>query len=535
MASAVLDLVQSVPPGVASVLKVVPFVGSAVNFTMLSTVLGPRALSELREPPYRIADDTAKALIDAGVGLIPGGGLPVAMFKLASAWLEAANADFPGEWSEWAVNGVVAAAPEVSVGVLSFFNDPTGIYGTQERNRAYQNLVEALNVSGLVQAAISGDRAAQGLIEAGLTDSILIEPMTRPPEYWHQRAQLLLVKLKGDLTGTFDGTPLQGPAGFYEGWVGKEYVEGLVGVVDYTSGTTYQFGTQGNWAGSALGNDLYWGTASNDFFAGMTGDDVIYGFEGYDTLKGELGRDTIYAGANADWAWGGDHDDLIYGEAGDDRLFGEADNDTLDGGADNDEMWGGEGADVLSGGTGQDTLYGEAGADTLIGDDDSERDLLSGGADFDTYFAGANDVIIDSDQYGQVSFQGSRVTGGILDTRVSPNGRDSEGNVHYISLDGATSLVYNAAAATLLVTKNGKSFTVNDFRPTNAYDIDGTSLNPGQKSTFATALNIKLVDVPNGNIANDLASTVLAAAGATPIRRWDPLVLDLNADGILGT
>ncbi|MBU0633261.1 hypothetical protein KKA17_11545, partial [bacterium] len=82
-------------------------------------------------------------------------------------------------------------------------------------------------------------------------------------------------------------------------------------------------------------------------------------------------------------------------------------NDTLQGTDKNDLMFGEKGDDMLIGGKGSDVLYGGEGDDTLMGYDgygtiDNESDILKGGNDFDTYIAGNNDIIIDSDGKGEI-------------------------------------------------------------------------------------------------------------------------------------
>lgn len=73
--------------------------------------------------------------------------------------------------------------------------------------------------------------------------------------------------------------------------------------------------------------------------------------------------------------------------------------------------------DVLYGGTGVDVLNGFAGDDELFGggtsgEDDHEVDTLVGGEGFDTYHAGASDVIYDSDGKGRVLIGTSELHGG---------------------------------------------------------------------------------------------------------------------------
>ncbi|MEW8586308.1 MAG: calcium-binding protein, partial [Candidatus Thiodiazotropha sp.] len=101
------------------------------------------------------------------------------------------------------------------------------------------------------------------------------------------------------------------------------------------------------------------------------------------------------------------HNSGLFGGAGEDALYGEAGHDTLDGGT---------GRDLLVGGLGQDHLIGGDGIDNLFGDnryfdeatnryvlvDDGESDRLEGGVGDDLYYAGAGDVINDSDGLGTV-------------------------------------------------------------------------------------------------------------------------------------
>jgi Ca2+-binding RTX toxin-like protein len=123
--------------------------------------------------------------------------------------------------------------------------------------------------------------------------------------------------------------------------------------------------------------------------------DLVYGTDGNDELHGGTGSD------HADYSGG------LYGGAGEDALYGENGHDTLDGGT---------GRDLLVGGIGQDHLIGREGIDVLYGDnryydeasgeyvlvDDGESDRLEGGQGEDLYYAGAGDVINDSDGAGNV-------------------------------------------------------------------------------------------------------------------------------------
>ncbi|MBU0633007.1 hypothetical protein KKA17_10220 [bacterium] len=142
---------------------------------------------------------------------------------------------------------------------------------------------------------------------------------------------------------------------------------------------------------------------------------------------------------------GTDKNDLIFGEKGDDTLIG------------------GKGTDVLYGGDGDDTLMGYDG----YGTPDDESDILQGGNDFDTYIAGNNDIIIDSDGKGEIYFEGKQLTGGT----------DSLGDGTYIS----GTLSYKLESTTLTVTdsKTGHTLTVNDLQPSEKIEGEDRILDVG--------------------------------------------------------
>lgn len=482
----------------------------------------------------------------------------------ASSLLDAASYTESGSIN--AILGWIAiAAQAAGLGLSSLSGDVFADIAALNAALGGTSLTDLRGLTSSQLASLAADDAGIALALLNLRPLAISTPGVSPEEarshaYWTVRADFMRLTAEAkarDFTWqTLPGELYPSVATFLDDASG-----GTVSVGGGTNRSLTYFADDG---GTTIAG---WGVADRLF--GGQGDDVLAGGAGNDYLEGAGGNDTLDGGTGADAMYGGTgNDTYIVDDVGDQTIeladqgydkaqvhFGALSNGAyvlqghieegalledagagdLTGNSDANTLFGNSYANTLTGGAGEDSLYGNAGNDVLIGSDDSVRDLLSGGAGFDTYFAGQNDVVIDSDQHGQVHFQGSRVTGGILDTRVSPNGRDAEGSVHYVSLDATTTLVYNAAAARLVVTKNGKSFTVNEFRPTSSYDIDGTASNPGQKATFATSLNIKLVDIPNGNIANDLASAVLVAAGAVSPRQWDPLVLDLNADGVLGT
>ena len=192
------------------------------------------------------------------------------------------------------------------------------------------------------------------------------------------------------------------------------------------------------------GNDLLLGDAGNDKMHGDAGNDSVSGGDGHDQIWGDGGNDTLYGEAGNDTISGGTGNDLVFGGSGNDQISGDAGDDVLLGEEGNDYALGGAGRDILIGGLGVDTLKGQAHDDILIGGttnhdasaaalaailsewvstrsyaarvanirtgggraggfafnsgtvhDDSARDVLSGDAHQDWFFAGIGDVLTD--------------------------------------------------------------------------------------------------------------------------------------------
>jgi len=144
----------------------------------------------------------------------------------------------------------------------------------------------------------------------------------------------------------------------------------------------------------------------------------------------QLGED---AGSLFDWIKGNDaHLDFVSRYRSD---FGTSDNDIQSGlddknnllvsGSGDDVLTGGSSADVLVGGDGADHLKGKGGNDSISGGDGNDliegglhNDTMEGGDGFDTYqFSSADfngqsqDVIIDSDGSGKITFNGLDISG----------------------------------------------------------------------------------------------------------------------------
>lgn len=132
-----------------------------------------------------------------------------------------------------------------------------------------------------------------------------------------------------------------------------------------------------------------------------------------------------------------------------DLIFGEKQGDTILSGDGDDYLYGGSGADELQGGADDDYLDGGTLDD---GSDDDIGDSLIGGTGFDTYIAGNNDEITDSDGQGQV-FLGDELVGSALRKHDYPTNEFS-------SADGQFTL--SAIGSELTVTTN-PSFLISGY------------------------------------------------------------------------
>ncbi|MCG7908433.1 MAG: hypothetical protein JAY82_01525, partial [Candidatus Thiodiazotropha taylori] len=232
-------------------------------------------------------------------------------------------------------------------------------------------------------------------------------------------------------------------------------------------------------------NNELTGGAQNDHIYGGGGDDVLEGNAGDDYLEGNSGIDLLNGGDGNDTLRGGSGDDArihnsgLYGGNGDDVLFGEAGHDTLDGGSGQDLLVGGLGQDHLIGGSEIDVLYGDnryydeaLGVYVLV--DDRVSDHMEGGDGEDLYYAGAGDVINDSDGAGNVCMS---VTTGSGENVYILLG------LHSIRQIGDSNVYeeYNSYYdVTLRYTLTGNTLLVSDARnPANSITIEnysGTSL-----------------------------------------------------------
>jgi hypothetical protein len=170
-----------------------------------------------------------------------------------------------------------------------------------------------------------------------------------------------------------------------DGGAGNDYIAGGGGADNIVAGD---------------GADSVYGQSGNDIIDGGDGvaQDYLLNDDG-DLLDGGPGSDRLYAarwgpsqlngGTGNDSLYGGTANDVLNGQAGADYLFGYDGNDRLDGGADNDSIYGSNGNDSLFAGAGDDLLCGDAGDDTLVSIGGGQRDALTGGTGFDSFWGDA--------------------------------------------------------------------------------------------------------------------------------------------------
>jgi Ca2+-binding RTX toxin-like protein len=153
----------------------------------------------------------------------------------------------------------------------------------------------------------------------------------------------------------------------------------------------YQDLTGHNLFGDA-GNDTITGSIMSDYISGGNDQDSLWGLDGHDLIDGGADKDTLVGGSGRDTLIGGDGDDELNGGISGRTEANLPDDDVLYGGKGNDSLYGNELNDYLDGGTGTDQLSGDTGNDYLYGGDDTERDILDGGAGNDTLVMGVNDI-----------------------------------------------------------------------------------------------------------------------------------------------
>lgn len=236
--------------------------------------------------------------------------------------------------------------------------------------------------------------------------------------------------------------------------------------VDTDNLVHYRFGGDGNETNDELagGNkdDLIYGGAGNDELTGNDGDDYLEGNAGIDKLDGGAGRDELFGGAGNDSG----NDSGLFGDVGDDALYGEAGDDTLDGGDNRDLLVGGLGQDHLRGGDGIDNLFGDhryidESTNQYVLVDDGVSDRLEGGLGDDLYYAGAGDVINDTDGLGTVCMNVTTGSGEQVYIKLGL------GAIYQIGSFNSYEEYNDFYDATIRYTLNGSTLTVSDTRNIN--------------------------------------------------------------------
>lgn len=296
-------------------------------------------------------------------------------------------------------------------------NDVVYMYYT-----GYQTNNWAVNVNGIVDwsgpaASVKGFNVFTG---AG-NDNISINPIDAPP------ATLLGGDGNDTLQGTNDDDSLDGGAGI-DSIVGNEGNDTLIGGTE----TDYFTGGEGNDScDGGDGADYFWADGGSDTYIGGLGNDIMdytaatdplsltlddvandggpnWGYadnltSSLETILGGTGSDTISGEGGPNYIQGGNGNDVIWGVGGNDSLSGNGGNDSVYGGSGNDSVYGQAGNDVLDGAGGNDYLEGNAGYDSITGgsggdllhgQDNVNGDTLDGGADQDSVYADAGDILI---------------------------------------------------------------------------------------------------------------------------------------------
>jgi len=282
----------------------------------------------------------------------------------------------------------------------------------------------------------------------------------------------------------------------------------LADIAPSASGTTVLPGLDTTYIDRDLGVQLTGTTPA----AGL----VLFDGDAAGPITGTAGSDHLY---------GEGGDDLIEGDAGDDMLDGGAGNDTLFGGDGNDVIVGGAGSDAVRGGAGRDLLRGGAGDDLMIGDGDG--DVLEGGTGMDTYNVRAGDVILDEDGQGTISFGdgNTTITGG---TEVEDSSLfvSEEGDVVFRQNDdGGVDFWVDGQRVTVLP-------GADDSGPRRRRDDGAPQEDQGGENGVSGK---PLLDMPlrrSGAPHDPSYKTPFMLAQAAPAPRRDPLVLDLDGDGI---
>ena len=291
-------------------------------------------------------------------------------------------------------------------------------------------------------------------------------------------------------------------------------------IVPDASGTTVVPGLDSTFVDGDAGLRLTGTTAP----AGL----VLFGGDANGTLTGTDGDDHLY---------GEGGDDVIAGGKGNDVIEGGAGNDDLSGGDGNDTLLGGAGSDTLRGGLGKDLLRGGAGDDLMIGDGDG--DVLEGGTGMDTYRVRQGDVIRDEDGQGEHHLRPTRLT---RQTTTPITGGTAAGQGP-LFVGGGGGVVYRQNDdSSIDFWADGQRVTVlpgaDDGGPRRRREDGAPQEDQGGGDGVITGKpSLGLLLRQSGAPLDPSYKTPFMLAQAVPAPRRDPLVLDLDGDGIetLGT
>ncbi|TAN52739.1 MAG: DUF2974 domain-containing protein [Methylococcaceae bacterium] len=306
------------------------------------------------------------------------------------------------------------------------------------------------------------------------------------------------------------------------------------------------------------GNDTYIGGTGMAIAVGGDGDDtlvgggvgsILLGGQGNDTLVGGSGTSTLIGGEGqgtvdtADYSAQNGAITLLRSNAssklnnyvvrksnGQDLLYSLESviatrfNDTLIGGAGTDILDAGSGDDTLIGGGGVDTLMGGAGADTFKSM--GEGSVIFAGSGADKVYLSDNVLFADAQAEDRIYYAGTAVTGAI-GWGGSENGWIVADNGLKYGLDKAGELQIDAA--------DGRTLYVAGYQggPGAAYNTAGIYIGRGAVKAW------HIMRDPRPNLQGayssfkDVAGGIIKAAkGYDPFTGKDPLVLDLDGDGL---
>ena len=263
-----------------------------------------------------------------------------------------------------------------------------------------------------------------------------------------------------------------------------------------------------------------YGYGEDDFLYGRGGDDTLTGMDGADHLEGNTGNDTLHGGTGKDRLFGGKGNDILYAQ--DATLSTDTSRDILIGGEGQDQLFGDDGSDILIG-SGSVSFDGPD-EKIVLTVDDNEQDILSGGKGYDYFIAGDHDVIQDVNEgfnSGKVFLQFDT---GFDDGYARLWGGKGDSNGSWVGVNGE--ILTRSGSDLLVEFDSGKTVTVEKYFDYAMESLDGS---------YKGYLNISLMayQPPQTPRPNNKPQQFLPTPPNPP--RIDPLVLDLNTDGQIGT